>query len=186
MARQQTLSFITPQQWEQLPDRTLFSFYYQDQSPFGPFLLSMTRTHVVSLCLVPNVKKLSEVNQEVINRFNPSFVAFNIPPATQTAEDIARGHIPPLMLVGSAFQHKVWKELLTVPFATTASYHDIAVRIGQPGATRAVGSAVGANPIAGLVPCHRIIKSDGSLGEYHWGAGVKEALLLKEGYKLAQ
>jgi AraC family transcriptional regulator, regulatory protein of adaptative response / methylated-DNA-[protein]-cysteine methyltransferase len=86
----------------------------------------------------------------------------------------------PLDLQGTVFQRRVWQALRAVPAGTTASYAEIARRIGHPRSVRAVGQAVGANPIAVAVPCHRIIRSDGSLCGYHWGSERKRALLTRE------
>jgi len=83
----------------------------------------------------------------------------------------------PLLPVGSPFQHSVWRALLEIPFGGTASYRQLAKAIGKPSAIRAVASANGANALAILVPCHRIIGSDGSLVGYAGGLNVKKKLL---------
>ena len=80
-------------------------------------------------------------------------------------------------LHGTEFQLKVWKEVMKVQKGETISYQELAERIGEPKAVRAVASAVAQNPIAMLVPCHRIIHKDGTLGEYHWGRDLKKQLL---------
>ena len=90
----------------------------------------------------------------------------------------------PIDVRGTAFQEAVWRELRRIPVGETRSYADIAAAIGQPGAVRAVGTANGANPIAVLVPCHRVIRSDGSLGGYAGGLERKKVLLEAEGVKL--
>ena len=82
---------------------------------------------------------------------------------------------------GTEFQKRVWKELLQIPYGTTQSYGALAARIGQPKASRAVGLANGKNPIAIVIPCHRVIGSDGSLTGYASGVDKKEALLRLEG-----
>lgn len=86
----------------------------------------------------------------------------------------------PLDVRATAFQRQVWQALQRVPYGETRSYADIAREIGQPGAVRAVAQACGANPTALIVPCHRIVRSDGSLGGYHWGIERKRALLAQE------
>jgi methylated-DNA-[protein]-cysteine S-methyltransferase len=83
-------------------------------------------------------------------------------------------------LHGTAFQVAVWKELLRIPYGETRSYLDIAQAIGRPAAVRAVGAANGANPIAIIVPCHRVIGSNGSLTGYGGGLPAKEWLLALE------
>lgn len=86
-----------------------------------------------------------------------------------------------LALHGTAFQVSVWKELLKIRRGTTRTYRDIATAIGKPQALRAVGSAVGANPLSVLVPCHRVINTSGAIDKYAWGAAVKRRLLTDEG-----
>lgn len=90
-----------------------------------------------------------------------------------------------LHLKGTNFQMKVWQALLTIPFGTVATYADVAARIGHPGSARAVGNAVGANPISYLIPCHRVIRGTGVLDNYRWGPSRKRVLLAWEAAKLA-
>lgn len=82
-----------------------------------------------------------------------------------------------LELHGTPFQIEVWNALLDLGRGSTASYQDVARRIGKPNASRAVGSAVGANPVSLLVPCHRVLPASGGVGNYAWGAAVKQKLL---------
>ncbi len=85
-----------------------------------------------------------------------------------------------LHLIGAPFQIKVWEALLTVPTGHVTTYSDIARAIGSPRAVRAVGTAVGRNPVSWLIPCHRALRKSGALGGYHWGLGVKRAMLAWE------
>jgi AraC family transcriptional regulator, regulatory protein of adaptative response / methylated-DNA-[protein]-cysteine methyltransferase len=86
----------------------------------------------------------------------------------------------PLAPVGTDFQRRVWQALRHIPAGTTASYTEIARRIDAPTSCRAVARACGANPIALVVPCHRVVRSDGGLSGYRWGAARKRALLERE------
>lgn len=86
----------------------------------------------------------------------------------------------PLDVRGTAFQHQVWAALRDIPPGETATYGDIARRIGKPAAVRAVGTACGANPVAIVIPCHRVLGSDGKLTGYRWGTARKRALLDRE------
>jgi len=86
----------------------------------------------------------------------------------------------PLEIQGTAFQQKVWAALRDIPFGETATYAELARRVGAPAATRAVASACGANPAAVAVPCHRVLRSDGGLGGYRWGIERKRRLLDRE------
>lgn len=96
---------------------------------------------------------------------------------------VERPHDPfslPLDVRGTAFQEKVWSELRAIGPGTTASYAEIAERIGLPSATRAVAQACGANKIAVVIPCHRVVRTDGSVSGYRWGVERKKALLDRE------
>jgi AraC family transcriptional regulator, regulatory protein of adaptative response / methylated-DNA-[protein]-cysteine methyltransferase len=97
----------------------------------------------------------------------------------------ARGAPLPLLLAGTNFQIRVWEALLRIPAGEVASYERIAVGIGAPTAARAVGSAVGRNPIAYLIPCHRVIRGSGAFGEYRWGSARKKAMLGREAARRA-
>jgi len=91
--------------------------------------------------------------------------------------------IRPVFLAGTRFQKRVWKEAAGVPYGCTCSYGDLAAMSGRPGAGRAVGNAMGKNPVMLIVPCHRIIKGDGSPGGFGPGPELKKKLLALEGIK---
>ena len=86
----------------------------------------------------------------------------------------------PLFLIGAPFQIKVWEALLQIPSGHVTTYSEIAGSIGAPKAVRAVGTAVGRNPISWLIPCQRALRKSGGLGGYHWGLPVKRAMLAYE------
>ena len=86
----------------------------------------------------------------------------------------------PLAIRGTAFQRRVWKALQQIPPGSTVSYSDIANKIGVPKAIRAVAQACGANTLAVAIPCHRVVRNDGSLSGYRWGVERKRALLERE------
>ncbi|MFD2561561.1 bifunctional helix-turn-helix domain-containing protein/methylated-DNA--[protein]-cysteine S-methyltransferase [Aquimarina rubra] len=90
-----------------------------------------------------------------------------------------------LDLKGTSFQLNVWKALLTIPSSQLLAYNDVASYINKPTAQRAVGTAIGKNPIAYLIPCHRVIKQTGHLGNYRWGSDRKTAIIGYEGIKLS-
>jgi O-6-methylguanine DNA methyltransferase len=89
-----------------------------------------------------------------------------------------------LELVGTPFQKSVWRALLEIPYGKTVSYQDIAKKLGRPKASRAVAKAVGANPFLILIPCHRVIGSDGNLRGFRAGLELKKKLLALEGVRL--
>ncbi|MCV6823379.1 MULTISPECIES: bifunctional helix-turn-helix domain-containing protein/methylated-DNA--[protein]-cysteine S-methyltransferase [Halocynthiibacter] len=85
-----------------------------------------------------------------------------------------------LHLLGAPFQIKVWEALLNIPSGHVTTYSEIATRVGSPKAVRAVGTAVGRNPVSWIIPCHRALRKSGGLGGYHWGLPVKRAMLAYE------
>ncbi|MSO82976.1 MAG: bifunctional DNA-binding transcriptional regulator/O6-methylguanine-DNA methyltransferase Ada [Acidobacteria bacterium] len=93
----------------------------------------------------------------------------------------ARGLDLPLDVRGTAFQQRVWQALREIPAGSTASYTEIAARIGAPNGARAVAQACGANALAVAIPCHRVVRTDGSLSGYRWGVERKRSLLTREG-----
>ena len=94
------------------------------------------------------------------------------PVPAQTSTDL-----PPIRLYGTEFQKEVWMALLRIPYGHVSSYGEIAAALGRPGAVRAVGSAVGSNPLAPLIPCHRVLPSGGGIGNYGGGSEKKRRLL---------
>lgn len=98
----------------------------------------------------------------------------------------ALGLALPLDIQGTAFQQRVWQALQGIPAGQTISYSALAQRLGKPQAARAVASAVAANPIAVAVPCHRVVRNDGSISGYRWGVERKRALLLREAQQAQQ
>ncbi len=97
---------------------------------------------------------------------------------SRSAFDIA------LDLRGTTFQKQVWEALLGIPWGTTRTYGEVAAAIGRPGAFRAVGAAIGSNPVSVVVPCHRVVGSNGALVGYGWGLDRKRWLLEHEGAEL--
>lgn len=87
-----------------------------------------------------------------------------------------------IILSGTPFQHQVWKELQNIKKGQVVSYRDLALRLGNKNKVRAVASAVGKNPLAWIVPCHRVVPQKKGIGQYYWGSGIKELLLNSEGY----
>lgn len=91
-----------------------------------------------------------------------------------------------VVMIGTDFEVRVWQALLEIPMGRAVTYSDLARRIGSPNAHRAVGSAVGRNPISFVVPCHRVLRKDGDIGGYHWGVTRKRAIIGWEMGRLAQ
>lgn len=103
--------------------------------------------------------------------------------AAEYAARIFAGERTPLALYGSDFQRQVWRALLAIPPGKAVAYGDIAAAIGKPSAARAVGAAVGRNPVSWLIPCHRALSSDARLTGYHWGVDRKRAMLAFESFR---
>lgn len=91
-----------------------------------------------------------------------------------------------LHIYGTPFQIEVWKALLGIPFGHLVSYGEIALKINRPKACRAVGAAIGNNPVSCLIPCHRVILSDGNIGNYFWGIGLKKSIIEWENHILVE
>jgi len=91
----------------------------------------------------------------------------------QSISDIASMVSP----IGTEFQQSVWKELIKIPFGETRTYLQIAIEMGSPNSARAIGTAIGANPIAWYIPCHRVIQTSGGMGGYRWGVDRKKEIL---------
>ncbi len=109
--------------------------------------------------------------------------------AAGVVSSLAEGGTPepplPLDVRATAFQARVWEALREIPRGETRSYAAVAAAVGMPSATRAVANACGANPVALVVPCHRVVRSDGTLGGYRWGLAVKAGLLRNEAEAVA-
>lgn len=153
-------------------------------SPFGLALVMGTDRGICGLALAAEMGKDAAM-QDLVRRWpNASFVedADRLRPWVLTAfgaEDDTRDKAP-VYLIGAPFQIKVWEALLRVPSGHVTTYSDIASAIGNPKAVRAVGTAVGRNPVSWLIPCHRALRKSGALGGYHWGLPVKRAMLAFE------
>lgn len=127
-------------------------------------LRAMLQEEFFAATLIADDAAVREVAQAVVNAASGAAMATPLP----------------LDLRGTAFQQRVWRELTRIPRGETITYAELARRVGSPGAVRAVGSACGANPAAIVVPCHRVLRSDGALGGYRWGLERKAALLEAE------
>jgi AraC family transcriptional regulator of adaptative response/methylated-DNA-[protein]-cysteine methyltransferase len=151
-------------------------------SPFGPALVMGTPR---GICGIGFAAECGEAAAMADLKGRWPEAAFRedraaLDPWVRAAFGGAAGQEVRLHLVGGPFQIKVWEALLAVPPGQVTTYSDIAEAIGSPRAVRAVGTAVGRNPVSWLIPCHRALRKDGALGGYHWGLPVKRALLAWE------
>jgi AraC family transcriptional regulator of adaptative response/methylated-DNA-[protein]-cysteine methyltransferase len=159
--------------------------YGVQPSPFGPAFLATTSRGLCALSFVASDD--SERPLRELRKRWPHAVVRENQAAAERAARAAFGDGPgelTLFLKGTNFQIRVWEALLRIPAGQAATYEDIARDIGQPSAARAVGAAVGQNPIAYLIPCHRVLRKSGAFGEYHWGVTRKKAILAWESASL--
>ena len=154
-------------------------------SPFGEALLIATDRGLAGLAFVDEDK--GQTQQEALADMAQRWPKARFVPAPERTAVFAqqifksspssRERPIRLVMIGTDFEVRVWETLLKIPMGRAVSYNDIARHLGQPTASRAVGSAVGRNPISFVVPCHRVLRGDGSLGGYHWGLTRKRALI---------
>ncbi len=151
-------------------------------SPFGPALVMGTAKGICGIGFADEVGAEAAMT-DLINRWpRATYVEdpMTLAPWVHAAFGTAPGRAAPLHLIGAPFQIKVWEALLSIPTGHVTTYADIANAIGHARAHRAVGTAVGRNPISFLIPCHRALRRDGGLGGYHWGLPRKRAMLAWE------
>ncbi|MCK4501490.1 MAG: methylated-DNA--[protein]-cysteine S-methyltransferase [Desulfuromonadales bacterium] len=152
-------------------------------TPFGSCLLGLTERGICRLEFVDHDNR-DEIIQRLFQAWPEAQINENAATTGKMIELIfqpQKTHRPlPLLLKGTNFQLKVWQALLQIPEGTVTSYGYLARKLGQPKASRAVGVAIGNNPIGYLIPCHRVLRGDGGLGGYRWGTGRKLVILGKE------
>lgn len=154
-------------------------------SPFGDCLVAVTDRGVCALSFLDR-PGAGDALEELRDRWKKATIVRDRKGTRTMAERIFSptqgGSTPPLGVVvhGTNFQIRVWEALLRIPPGCVASYEEIAARVGTPGAVRAVGSAVGRNPVAYLIPCHRVIRKTGAFGQYGGGPARKKAMLAWE------
>ena len=158
--------------------------YAWGESSLGSFMAALSQRGVVALDFTePGPEFLAVLGQRFPGAIlveDPQSLAGTIARLTQLIERPERTSDLPLDPRGSDFELRVWAALRQIPPGETASYGEIAARIGAPRETREVGEACAANALAVLIPCHRVVKKDGSIAGYRWGVRRKQALLARE------
>jgi AraC family transcriptional regulator of adaptative response/methylated-DNA-[protein]-cysteine methyltransferase len=151
-------------------------------SPFGEALAVVTEHGLAGIGFVDEGDRAAAL-ADMTRRWPKATFVEN---AGLTGQAVERAFTPDLwrkgqplkiVMIGSDFEIRVWRALLSIPFGRLTTYGDLAQTIGQPKAARAVGAAVGRNPISFVVPCHRVIGKSGTLTGYHWGLSRKQAIL---------
>ncbi|UOQ95848.1 methylated-DNA--[protein]-cysteine S-methyltransferase [Hymenobacter sp. 5317J-9] len=179
-----TLEAMTPGEYRH-GGAALAIQYSFGESPFGTYLVASTAKGICKLVFVDDEQAaLAELRQEWPNALlTPAETAVH----AQVARFFARTFSPTdrlhLHLKGTAFQLKIWESLLRIPEGQLRTYSQLAAAAENGAAVRAAGTAIGANPVGYLIPCHRVIRGTGEFGQYRWGATRKAALL---GWEAAQ
>lgn len=171
------LQGCTPGEWKQR-GRNVSIRYSIVNSPFGPALAAETER---GLCHLSFLEKNDDPNLLLKSEFPSASLSLSPSPQAAALATLFNDWqlSPPtirLDLKGTPFQISVWRALLSIPPAGLRSYGQIAATIGSPSASRAVGSAIGKNPIAYLIPCHRVLRESGHIGGYRWGTDRKLAI----------
>ncbi len=174
---------MTPSAWRDGGQGETIRFVVVDNSALGPLLIAATSKGICRLTFGEDRTALER-----------RFPRATIVPDDGTIEPWVKGALTAIEAPSEApelrstcaalrFRKRLWRELRRIPLGQTRSYADIAAAVGKPGAVRAVGTANGSNPVSVIVPCHRVIRSDGSLGGYGGGLDNKKKLLAAEGHK---
>lgn len=153
------------------------------QTTLGPMLVAASEKGVVRLSFGEDPAVLAErfPKAERVQGGEPfASLLAEIVAAAEAPGEVDFSHIP-VDVAGTPFQEAVWQALRRIPKGETRTYAQLAAEVGRPGAVRAAGSANGANHVSLLIPCHRVIRTDGSLGGYAWGLEIKAELLQREG-----
>ncbi|GAB4040650.1 bifunctional transcriptional activator/DNA repair enzyme AdaA [Spirosoma gilvum] len=177
-----TIEGVTPGQFKQAGSGLPLAYGVFD-SPFGAYVLGAINGKIALLHFLDEDDNAEAIlksawPEALLNQDSEAVqvLADQIFPIVGESNPVLNKPLP-VLLRGSAFQLKVWEALLKIPEGRLASYDQIADAIGQPTASRAVGTAIGSNPIGYLIPCHRVIKKTGLFGGYRWGSGRKQAML---------
>lgn len=173
-----TCEALTPGEFKRKGAGLTIHYGFQP-TPFGDCLLAVTDRGICGLMFVAEGKREEELTALQANWLQAEWVE----DVEQIRPFITRIFSPhadkplPLFLSGSNFQLKVWQALLNIPNGSLVSYDTIAAWVGSPKAARAIGTALAHNPIGYLIPCHRVIRKAGVIGEYRWGSTRKKAIL---------
>jgi AraC family transcriptional regulator of adaptative response/methylated-DNA-[protein]-cysteine methyltransferase len=153
-------------------------------TPFGQLLIAATDRGICRVALGDDASRLEALLAEEFPRADivarDRTLAAHVTAVRRLLAGEGASGEPAIDVGGTAFEQRVWRALQAIPYGETRSYQQIARAIGRPTASRAVANACGANPVALVVPCHRVVRADGSTGGYRWGAERKAALLAHE------
>lgn len=174
-----TCEAITPGEFKNKGEGLTITYGFHP-SPFGECLLAVTDRGICGLAFVSGSNR-DNVLTELKNKWPQAKFGedptHTLPFVEQIFNPVKSRQALPVILKGTNFQIKVWQALLKIPPGSIVSYDELATLIGQPGAARAVGNAVAQNPIGYVIPCHRVIRKIGAVGDYHWNPTRKRAIL---------
>jgi AraC family transcriptional regulator of adaptative response/methylated-DNA-[protein]-cysteine methyltransferase len=177
-----SLDAMTPGELKLLGRGTAIGYGFTN-TPFGKALLAATDRGVCHLVFVEAGKEKTAL-RALVERWPGATFEQDDEHALVTARQIwdrTRESTLPVHVTGTNFQLQVWQALIDLGGRAKTTYSEVAESVGNNSGTRAVGNAVGANTVAWLIPCHNVLRKDGSLGGYHWGTDRKHAMLTYEG-----
>lgn len=182
-----TLEAVTPQEYKQRGGGLRIEYGFHE-TPFGIVLIGVTERGICWLSFVSSDDEPGAELEKMKQHWHNSVFHFDEKITAPAASSIFGGTSEPgkklhVLVKGTNFQVKVWEALLRLPAGSVTTYQDIARSISNPNALQAVGSAVGSNHIAYLIPCHRVIRKDGILGEYRWSSVRKKSII---GWEMAK
>ncbi len=148
------------------------------ETQFGHTLIAIYQEKVIHLSF--SLNNSDEIKEYFFTKFENAVINKNNAIVKPYMDRLFNDEKVTVLLIGTPFQISVWKELLKIPFGQISTYATIAQNIGNTKAVRAVGTAIGANPIVYFIPCHRVISKDGSLGGFRWGLKLKQQMLQLE------
>lgn len=181
------LEGMSPASFKRGGKNLLISFQFSE-SIFGPILIGATD---IGICYLTFAENREQALAELAATFPGAEFREQVSPFHQQVNAFFHNdwtNLPALKLhlKGTPFQLKIWELLLKIPMGGLTTYGHLALKAGSPGASRAVGTAVGSNPVSFLVPCHRVIRSSGVIGQYRWGQARKMAMIGWEAAKTAR
>ena len=178
-----TMEAVTPQEYKTFGQGLTIHYGFHD-TPFGECLIAKTERGICALAFVDEESKATELTDFKTKWQRASLIAddkatADIAQQIFNSQSSAKVH---LLVKGTNFQVKVWEALLNIPAGAVTTYQHIAQTIDNPKAVRAVGTAIGRNPVALLIPCHRVIRKSGEINQYRWGSTRKKAMI---GFEMA-
>lgn len=177
---------MTPGEYKNGGENLMINYSYAE-SPFGNIIVASTSRGICYMAFADDEKiAFTDLQKQFPNaRFKQMVDLIQQNALYIFTHDWKKLHQVKLHLKGTEFQLKVWETLLKIPMGQLSTYGNIAEKIQNPAAARAVGTAIGSNPVAFLIPCHRVIQSSGAVGGYMWGADRKTAIIGWEAAKVS-